>query len=75
MYCSYYRLDSSLPLGSLIKSELDKIQGVGPSKKHALLKQFGSVKRIKTATPEQIAELNGINIKLANAILSELKIT
>ncbi len=55
-----------------IKSELDKIPGVGPSKKHALLKQFGSVKRIKAATPEQIAELNGINIKLANAILSSL---
>ena len=55
-----------------IKSELDKIPGVGPSKKHALLKQFGSVKRIKAATPEQIAELKGINIKLANAILSSL---
>ncbi len=55
-----------------IKSELDKIPGVGPSKKHALLKQFGSVKRIKASTPEQIAELNGINIKLANAILSSL---
>ena len=55
-----------------IKSELDKIRGVGPSKKHALLKQFGSVKRIKAATPEQIAQLNGINIKLANAILSSL---
>ncbi|MCH7691463.1 MAG: excinuclease ABC subunit UvrC [candidate division Zixibacteria bacterium] len=55
-----------------IKSELDKIPGVGPSKKHALLKQFGSVKRIKAATPEQIAELTGINIKLANAILSYL---
>jgi len=55
-----------------IKSELDKIPGVGPSKKYALLKQFGSVKRIKAAAPEQIAELSGINIKLANAILSHL---
>jgi excinuclease ABC subunit C len=55
-----------------IKSELDKIPGIGPTKSHALLKKFGSITRIKSATAEKLAEVQGINLKLANSILSEL---
>ena len=55
-----------------IKSELDNIPGIGPAKSRALLKKFGSVSRIKAATPEELAEVPGVNMKLANSILSEL---
>ena len=55
-----------------IKSALDNIPGIGPAKSKALLKKFGSVSRIKSATPEELAEVEGVNMKLANSILSEL---
>ncbi len=55
-----------------ITSALDKIKGVGPSKRDALLKTFGSVKRIKEKTAEQLAEIKGINITLSKKILTEL---
>jgi excinuclease ABC subunit C len=56
-----------------IKSELENVPGVGPAKIKALLKKFGSVTRIKSARLEELAEVQGINIKLANTILSELR--
>lgn len=55
-----------------IVSALDKIKGVGPSKKEALLKEFGSVKNIKSKTAEELAEIKGINLDLAKRILKEL---
>ena len=40
-------------------SELDSIKGVGPATKTALIKHFKSVKRIKEATLDAIAEAVG----------------
>ena len=42
-----------------VASALDSIAGIGPKTKQTLLKQFGSVKRIKEASLEQIQELLG----------------
>ena len=56
----------------LTKSELDNIEGIGDVKKKALLKYFGSVKKIKEAKPEEIAKVKGINIDLANKIKESL---
>ncbi|MCK4858805.1 MAG: hypothetical protein KAT58_12595, partial [candidate division Zixibacteria bacterium] len=39
----------------------------------ALLKQFGSVKRIKEATVEEIVSVKGITQKLAELVLSTLR--
>ncbi len=50
------------------ESALDEIPGVGPSKKTALLKHFGSVYRLARATVEEIAEVPGITENLAKAI-------
>lgn len=50
------------------KSILDEIPGIGPQKKKLLLKEFGSVKRIRTATVEQLCQVKGINRKLADEI-------
>jgi excinuclease ABC subunit C len=50
------------------KSQLDEIPGIGPAKKKLLLKEFGSLKRIRAATVEQLCQVKGINRKLADEI-------
>jgi excinuclease ABC subunit C len=57
---------------SMTVSELDSVPGLGPAKRTALLKHFGSVQRLKEATPEQIAELPGFGLRTAESILSAL---
>ena len=54
------------------KSALDNIKGIGVVKKVELLKKFGSVDKIQQATVEEIAELKGINLELAQKIKDEL---
>lgn len=49
-------------------SVLDNIEGVGPKRKKALIKHFGSVKGIKAANPEEIAKVKGISNELAQKI-------
>ena len=56
----------------ITKSALDEIQGIGENRKNALLKKFGSIEKIKQATCEEIAELPGITITLAQKIKNEL---
>ncbi len=56
-----------------IASSLDAIPGVGPAKREALLKHFGSVKRIREATTEQLTEVKGVHAKLAETIKTYLK--
>ncbi|MFB4318710.1 excinuclease ABC subunit UvrC [Actinomadura sp. 21ATH] len=53
-------------------SELDDVPGLGPARRSALLKHFGSVKRLKEATPEQIAEVPGIGLRSAEQIAAAL---
>lgn len=43
-----------------VASALDSIEGIGPKSKEALLKKFKSVKRIKEAEIEDIAEIIGL---------------
>ncbi len=57
----------------MTRSVLDDVPGLGPARQAALLKKFGSVKRIRTATPEQIASVRGIGPALADTILTHLK--
>ena len=55
------------------KSALDSISGIGEVKKKALLKKFKSIKNIANASPEEIAEVKGINMELAERIKKELQ--
>ena len=55
-----------------LDSILDHIQGVGKKRKALLLKHFGSIKKIKAATPEELSALPGMNEKLAESIKSKL---
>ena len=52
----------------ITKSVLDNIQGIGETKKQALLKYFGSVEKIKEASIEELTKIKGINEKLAETI-------
>jgi excinuclease ABC subunit C len=54
------------------ESILDDIPGVSPRKKQLLLEKFGSVDRLRKATPAAIAALPGISEKLATAVLEFL---
>ena len=55
-----------------LRSPLDDVPGVGPARKKALLKRFGSVARLRRAEVEQIAETPGIGPELAAAIHDRL---
>lgn len=52
----------------ITKSELDEIEGIGPTKKKALLEAFGSVERIKKASIEELIKVKGITEELAKKI-------
>ena len=56
----------------LTKSALDEISGIGEVKKKALLKRFGSLKRIAEADVEEISRVKGINRELAEKIKESL---
>ncbi|MEU0402897.1 excinuclease ABC subunit UvrC [Streptomyces sp. NPDC006197] len=49
-------------------SPLDAVPGLGESRKQALIKHFGSVKRLRQATIEQICEVPGFGRKTAEAV-------
>ncbi|MGW0914975.1 excinuclease ABC subunit UvrC [Streptomyces sp. NPDC002784] len=49
-------------------SPLDDVPGLGETRKQALIKHFGSVKRLRSATIDQICEVPGIGRKTAETI-------
>ncbi len=53
-------------------SVLDEIPGVGPKRKQALLRHFGSVKRLREASVEEIAGVPSIPRSVAEAIYETL---
>jgi len=54
-------------------SRLDVIPGIGPAKRKALIKHFGSVADIEAATLEELAAVPGITPKLAESIKAHLE--
>ena len=57
----------------LTKSALDEVDGIGEVKKRALLKKFGSIKKISEADISEIVEIKGINEDLARKIKEKLQ--
>jgi len=49
-------------------SALDDVPGLGPARRKALLKQFGSVRKLSSASVEEIAAVPGIGPRLAATI-------
>jgi excinuclease ABC subunit C len=55
-----------------LRSALDDVPGVGPKRKKALLRKFGSVRAIKDATVEEIAATPGFTRTVAEKVLEGL---
>ncbi|MDO9445422.1 MAG: helix-hairpin-helix domain-containing protein, partial [Dehalococcoidia bacterium] len=57
---------------SSVRSVLDGIPGVGPKRKQALLRKFGSVGGIREASVEEIASTVGFTARLAETVKRSL---
>ena len=53
-------------------SALDGIAGLGPTRREALMKTFGSVKKIRAASVDEVAKVPGIGRATAESIVSQL---
>jgi excinuclease ABC subunit C len=55
-----------------LASVFDEVPGIGPARKKALLKRFGSVRRIREASVEEVAETPGVGRAAAERLKSHL---
>jgi excinuclease ABC subunit C len=65
--------NAQLRIKRISESVLDEFPGIGERRKQALLKKFGSVQRLKTATLEQIAAVPGFGGKAAKELKAFLE--
>lgn len=54
-------------------SVLDEVEGIGPKRKRALMRKFGSIKRLKEASVQDIAATDGISEALAQEVYATLR--
>src|SRR5690606_34691633 len=58
---------------SMVESALDGISGLGETRRKALLRAFGSLKRLRSASVEEIAQVPGIGTRTAQAVVEALR--
>ena len=58
---------------ALAVSELDSVPGLGPARRATLLRHFGSVRRLASASEAEIAGLPGIGPRVASTVLGALR--
>jgi excinuclease ABC subunit C len=56
----------------MVASELDAVPGLGQTRRTALLKHFGSVRKLRQAAPEEIAAVPGMGPRTAAAVVAAL---
>ena len=66
---TYHRQKRSTRMTS---SELDAVPGLGETRRTALLKHFGSVRKLRAASVEDITEVPGVGRRTAEAVLAAL---
>ena len=54
-------------------SILDEVEGVGPTRKKVIMRHFGSMKRLRTASVDEIAQVRGIPADVAQAVYDTLR--
>ena len=69
---AYHRQKRSKAMTS---SALDGIAGLGETRRKALLRHFGSLKRLKAATVDEVMEVPGIGRRTAEAVLAAVATT
>ncbi|MBA3744927.1 excinuclease ABC subunit UvrC [Sporichthya sp.] len=57
---------------SMIDSALDAVPGLGEVRRKALMRQFGSVRKLKAATAEEVAAVPGFGPRTARAVVDAL---
>jgi excinuclease ABC subunit C len=57
---------------SMVESLLDDVPGLGEVRRKALLKRFGSLRKVRAATVDEIAAVPGIGVRTAEAIVAAL---
>lgn len=62
---TYFR---NLHSKNILKSELEKIEGVGKQRRIALMERYSTIDKIMSAEAEDIARTPGISLKVAKAI-------
>jgi excinuclease ABC subunit C len=67
---TYHR---SLRGKAMTESAFDGIPGVGPARRKALLAHFGSLRKVREANVDELAEVEGISTVLAEAIHAHLQ--
>jgi excinuclease ABC subunit C len=55
-----------------LTSMLDAVEGVGPGRRRALLRHFGSMRRVREASIDQLTQVPGISAALAGRIKEQL---
>jgi excinuclease ABC subunit C len=63
---TYHRQKRS---STMLVSLLDDVPGLGETRRKALMKQFGSLKRLRAATVEELTAVPGIGRRTAEAVL------
>ena len=58
----------SLRSKTQVKSVLDDIEGIGPTRRKALMKQFQSLENIRAASIEELEQVDGMNHKAAESV-------
>jgi excinuclease ABC subunit C len=64
---TYHRQKRS---STMLVSLLDDVPGLGETRRKALMKQFGSLKRLRAATVEELTAVPGIGRRTAEAVLA-----
>ncbi len=64
---TYHRQKRS---ASMLVSLLDDVPGLGDTRRKALMKQFGSLKRLRAASLEELTEVPGIGRRTAEAVMA-----
>ncbi len=56
-----------------LQSTIDKAPGIGPTRRRALLRAFGSVSRLANASVEEVSAVESMNRKAAESVLAYLR--
>ena len=57
---------------AMTRSVIDDVPGVGPKRRRALMRSFGSLRRLRAASEEQIAQTPGVPAEVARAVWQAL---
>ncbi len=68
-----HRYHQNLRRQAALASPLEELPGIGPKRRTALLRAFGSTQNLRRATLEELRAVPGLNAKVAQALLDHLE--